>query len=118
MSKLKRIGLIGAGVVVGLAIIGSVMPKEAPAAAPAPVVAEQPSEAPATVTPSPVEEVVEETPTMTPADVVDAIDADKVEAFCTAYFALGDYDAALRNFAKGTTTRPGCRGRSRCSTRR
>jgi len=38
---------------------------------------------------------------ITAQDVVDAMDSDTVETFCTAYYTLGDYDLALNQFTEG-----------------
>jgi hypothetical protein len=38
---------------------------------------------------------------VTAQDVVDVMDPDQVDAFCTAYYQLGDYDLALDQFTEG-----------------
>jgi len=38
---------------------------------------------------------------ITAQDVVDVMDPAQVDAFCTAYYQLGDYDLALDQFTEG-----------------
>lgn len=38
---------------------------------------------------------------VTAQDVVDVMDPDQVDAFCTAYYTLGDYELALEQFKEG-----------------
>jgi hypothetical protein len=41
---------------------------------------------------------------VTAQDVIDVMDPDQIDAFCTAYYTLGDYELALEQFTEGYGT--------------
>jgi len=82
--KKRSKGAIVASILGGLIVLGALSSLvDSPA--------DTPSEAPTSVTSYEI----------TAQDVVDVMDPSQVDAFCTAYYQLGDYDLALDQFTEG-----------------
>jgi hypothetical protein len=81
--KKRHIGLIILAVLGGLLLISAI------------------SGAGETETDTPTSVTSDTTYEVTAQDVVDVMDPDQVESFCTAYYALGDYEVALEQFTEG-----------------